>query len=63
MSFQSQGVRATLSLSGQVEMPGQEGTANPPLTQTAPGSQLMEQVMWMLVVEEHLVGEGSLHGC
>jgi hypothetical protein len=63
MFFQIQGAHVTLSPGGQVELLGQEGTANLPLTQPVPGFQMMEQVMQKSVVEEHLVVEGSLHGC
>jgi hypothetical protein len=42
MFFQSQGVHVALSPVEQVELPGQGGTANPPLTLTGPESQLVE---------------------
>lgn len=63
MSFLSQGVHVTISPVGQVELLGQEDTANLPLTQPALGFQMTEQVMRMLVAEGHQVEQGSLHDC
>lgn len=63
MFFQSQGVHAALSPVEQAELPCRGDTTDPPLTQTAPESQMVEQVKQKLAVEEHLVVEESLHDC
>jgi hypothetical protein len=62
MFFLSQGVHATISPVGQGVLLDQEDIANLPLKQPAFGFQMVEQVTQMLVVEGHLVEQGSLHG-
>jgi hypothetical protein len=63
MFFLNQEVHAIISPVGQVEFLDQGDIANLPLKQPASGFQKVGQAMQMLVVEVHLVEQGSLHGC